>query len=202
MPSARVATLVVLLVVVVVVSLRLTVPLPAATPPALTSATSATSTPIGARPSVNWAGGDEPPVTILRAAERFMLGRSASLTAFWQHAGAWQQIDFTRPVSATGDVQVSAVPHDVPYGLTRRELQVATAVASGLANKSIAAFLHISPRTAGKHVERVLGKLDCRSRSQAASMCVQEGIIDLDLIVAEPMCSRLLNHDCPPAYVT
>jgi DNA-binding CsgD family transcriptional regulator len=151
---------------------------------------------------VQWSGGDEPPVTIVRAAERFMLGRSASLTALWHHDGLWQQIDFSRPSSAACGVQVSAVPHDIPYSLTRRELQVATAVASGLTNKTIAQFLRISPRTVGKHVERVLDKLDCDSRSHAASMCVQEGIIDLDLIVADPLCSRLLHHDVPLGYVT
>lgn len=162
----------------------------------------ASSWPISSARTVNWSGGGETPVTIQRAAERFMLGRSASLTALWHHAGAWQQILFSRPVSAMGDVRVSAVPYEVPYGLTRRELQVATAVASGLPNKSIATFLHISPRTVGKHIERVLGKLGCASRSQAASMCVQEGVIDLDLIVADPVCSRLLHHDRTPGYVT
>jgi DNA-binding CsgD family transcriptional regulator len=151
---------------------------------------------------VNWSGGDEPPVTIVRAAQRFMLGRSASLTALWHHAGVWQQIDFTRSPSASCGVHVSAAPHDVPYALTRRELQVATAVASGLTNKTIASFLRISPRTVGKHVERVLDKLDCDSRSHAASMCVQEGIIDLELIVAGPQCSRLLHHEGSPEYVT
>jgi DNA-binding CsgD family transcriptional regulator/GTPase SAR1 family protein len=53
--------------------------------------------------------------------------------------------------------------------LTAREREVAALVASGLSNKEIAAKLVISERTAEGHVERILGKLEFRSRSQIAS---------------------------------
>ncbi|MEK6227412.1 MAG: AAA family ATPase [Chloroflexota bacterium] len=53
--------------------------------------------------------------------------------------------------------------------LTAREREVAALVASGLSNKEIAEKLVISERTAEGHVERILGKLQFRSRSQIAS---------------------------------
>jgi DNA-binding CsgD family transcriptional regulator/tetratricopeptide (TPR) repeat protein len=53
--------------------------------------------------------------------------------------------------------------------LTAREREVAALVAAGLSNKEIAAKLVISERTAEGHVERILGKLGFRSRSQIAS---------------------------------
>ena len=39
-------------------------------------------------------------------------------------------------------------------------------VAEGLANKEIAARLHVSPRTVEKHVESLLRKTAARSRTQ------------------------------------
>jgi len=53
--------------------------------------------------------------------------------------------------------------------LTAREREVAALVAAGLSNKEIAEKLVISERTAEGHVERILGKLGFRSRSQIAS---------------------------------
>ncbi|MEV5540642.1 LuxR C-terminal-related transcriptional regulator [Saccharopolyspora shandongensis] len=53
--------------------------------------------------------------------------------------------------------------------LTRRELQVAEAVARGMSNKEIAANLVISQRTAEAHVEHILTKLDFGSRAQIAA---------------------------------
>jgi DNA-binding CsgD family transcriptional regulator len=54
-------------------------------------------------------------------------------------------------------------------GLTRREQQVAHLVAQGLSNKAIADKLVISQRTAEAHVEHVLIKLGCTSRTQIAA---------------------------------
>ena len=151
--------------------------------------------PTPLRRTVNWAGRDEPPMTIVRAAEQFMRGRSMSLSTLWHHGGTWKKIQFARSADEIVEVDVTAHPLAIPYHLTRRELEIATAVASGLSNRAIASYLRISPRTVGKHVERVLDKLDCSSRSQAAAMCVLEGIIDLDLIVDARAGSRLLGYD-------
>jgi DNA-binding NarL/FixJ family response regulator len=67
---------------------------------------------------------------------------------------------------------------DARSKLTVRELEVLRLVASGKANKEIAAELVISERTARAHVSNVLRKIGVRSRTQAALLAVHEGIID------------------------
>ncbi len=58
-------------------------------------------------------------------------------------------------------------------GLTRRETEIADLVACGMTNGQIAAALVISPRTAEGHVQRILGKLDLRSRAGVAAWVVE-----------------------------
>ncbi len=72
---------------------------------------------------------------------------------------------------------LAAVDHaaDV-HGLTRRELEVLTLLAAGDSNEAIARRLVISPRTAGKHVERVLQKLAAPTRAAAAVRAAREGL--------------------------
>ena len=53
--------------------------------------------------------------------------------------------------------------------LTRREQEVAALIAEGLTNRSIAARLVISQRTAQGHVENILSKLGFTSRTQVAA---------------------------------
>ncbi len=50
-------------------------------------------------------------------------------------------------------------------GVTAREADVLVLVAEGLANKEIAARLHVSPRTVEKHVESLMRKAGARSRT-------------------------------------
>jgi DNA-binding NarL/FixJ family response regulator len=61
--------------------------------------------------------------------------------------------------------------------LTPRERAVLTLVADGRSNREIATALSISERTARTHVSNVLGKLNLRSRTQAALVAMREGLI-------------------------
>jgi DNA-binding NarL/FixJ family response regulator len=54
------------------------------------------------------------------------------------------------------------------HGLTRRELEVLQLVAVGRTNREIARELYLSSRTVDMHVRNMLGKLNCRSRTEAA----------------------------------
>lgn len=54
-------------------------------------------------------------------------------------------------------------------GLSAREFEVARLVADGLANKAIAARLHLSVRTVEVHVRHALGKLGLENRTQLAT---------------------------------
>ena len=69
---------------------------------------------------------------------------------------------------------------DPTEDLTARELDVLRLVASGEANKAIAAALGISERTARTHVSNILRKLGLASRTQAALWAIGEGLVDVD----------------------
>jgi len=60
------------------------------------------------------------------------------------------------------------------FGVTDREADVLRLVAAGLANKEIAARLHVSPRTVEKHVESLLRKTAARSRTQLVAIAGPE----------------------------
>lgn len=60
--------------------------------------------------------------------------------------------------------------------LTPREREVLAALATGGTNKEIALALGITPGTVKTHVERLIGKLGVRDRTQAAILAVEFGI--------------------------
>jgi DNA-binding CsgD family transcriptional regulator len=62
-----------------------------------------------------------------------------------------------------------------PFGLTDRELDVLVLLPGGLTNAQIAAKLHISAKTAGHHVSKVLTKLDVGNRAAAAAAAERLG---------------------------
>jgi ATP/maltotriose-dependent transcriptional regulator MalT len=70
----------------------------------------------------------------------------------------------------------AAADHD-HAGLSRRELEVLRAVASGHTNREIAAELVLSTRTVDMHVRNILNKLRSRSRTEAASKAAELGLL-------------------------
>jgi PAS domain S-box-containing protein len=68
------------------------------------------------------------------------------------------------------------MPKEKRYDLTFREMTVLQLVASGQSDKEIAATLNISVGTTHVHVANVLGKMDARSRTEAAVRAVKEGL--------------------------
>ncbi len=74
-------------------------------------------------------------------------------------------------------LEVTAGP--APYGLTPRELDVLTLLAAGHGNAEIAALLGTGRATVATHVEHVLAKLDERTRTGAAAVAVDQGLLRL-----------------------
>lgn len=70
--------------------------------------------------------------------------------------------------------RVSRPGHD----LTARELDVLALLATGLANKAIAAELRLSVNTIRNHVQSILTKLGVHSKLEAVTVAVREGIVD------------------------
>ncbi|ADB52317.1 LuxR C-terminal-related transcriptional regulator [Conexibacter woesei] len=77
--------------------------------------------------------------------------------------------------------ELTAAPARNEFGLTRRELHVLTLLAGGSSNGEIAAQLGTAPRTIGAHVARLLEKLDQSSRSGAAAVAVERGLLWMPL---------------------
>jgi two-component system, NarL family, response regulator YdfI len=61
--------------------------------------------------------------------------------------------------------------------LTPREYEVLRLLALGLANKEIAARLHISEHTVKFHVASILGKLGATSRTEAVALGIRRGLV-------------------------
>lgn len=62
-------------------------------------------------------------------------------------------------------------------GLSDRELEVLQALAAGLANKEIAARLHVSPNTVKTHLANLFAKLGARRRTEAIRRARELGIV-------------------------
>jgi DNA-binding NarL/FixJ family response regulator len=67
-------------------------------------------------------------------------------------------------------------PRD-PAELTERECEVLRLVASGMTNREIAATLHLSPHTVGRHLQNVYAKLGVTTRAAATAHAYEHGIL-------------------------
>ncbi|WP_128984647.1 response regulator [Streptomyces roseicoloratus] len=77
----------------------------------------------------------------------------------------------SRPVRVPGGADPAVVER-----LTPREREVLSALGSGLSNAEIAVRLDMAEATVKTHVSKVLGKLELRSRVQAAVLAQELGI--------------------------
>jgi DNA-binding NarL/FixJ family response regulator len=83
------------------------------------------------------------------------------------------QLDAAIARSLTLSLRTDSTPE-----LTTRELEVLRLLGEGKPNKSIAAALGISERTARTHVSNILAKLGLSSRTQAALWAAREGLAE------------------------
>jgi DNA-binding CsgD family transcriptional regulator len=125
-------------------------------------------------------GYQHPPEEVALREPYFAMARSR-LEAAWQAAWAegramsmeqaiayaFSEEELTSPASKRQSA-------DEPPSLTRREKEVAALVAQGFTNGQIAKELYISERTVDHHVEKILKKLNLRSREQVASRLAQQ----------------------------
>ncbi len=89
--------------------------------------------------------------------------------------GCCHRVTFT---SCPGSLAlVTEEPAPWPFGLSLREIQVLNLIANGASNPEIAARLFISTRTASTHVEHILTKMRCSSRTRLAALTVAEGLL-------------------------
>ncbi|MFP5318001.1 MAG: HD domain-containing phosphohydrolase [Acidimicrobiia bacterium] len=65
-----------------------------------------------------------------------------------------------------------------PSGLTGREVDVLRLIARGRTNREVAAALHLSPKTVGRHIENLYGKTGVSSRAAAALFAMEHRLLD------------------------
>lgn len=87
----------------------------------------------------------------------------------------------TRRLHELGAVRIPRGPRRTtranPGFLTAREMDILALLADGLTNREIAERIFRSPRTVAHHVSAILAKLGVRSRQDAATAAVHQGII-------------------------
>lgn len=82
-------------------------------------------------------------------------------------------------VGGTGvDEPESAGNATLPPGLTDREREILTLLGQGLSNADIATSLFIAESTVKTHVSRILAKLGCTTRVQAAIAARRAGLVE------------------------
>lgn len=95
-----------------------------------------------------------------------------------------QLLDTIRAVHAgykriPAEVAAELAEHASEEDLSPRELDVLRLIASGNANKEIAARLSIGEDTVKSHVTNILGKLGANDRTHAVTIGLKRGIIEL-----------------------
>jgi DNA-binding NarL/FixJ family response regulator len=81
--------------------------------------------------------------------------------------------------SVPAEVAATLAEHMSDETLTPREIDVLRQVAGGNRNKDIADLLFISEETVKVHIKHVMEKLGARDRTQAITIAVRRGIIQL-----------------------
>lgn len=103
------------------------------------------------------------------------------LRLLWPDGQGWSRVELSRqqlPGSLTAQATLVRTRRaSLPYGLSRRELEVLTRATMGQTDQAIAEELFLSLRTVHSHMQHVLRKTGTASRSEAASLAIRAGLL-------------------------
>ncbi|GFG51819.1 hypothetical protein CQY20_07760 [Mycolicibacterium agri] len=132
------------------------------------------------------------PPEIVGYARAFFETTRDSLRFLWRSGDQWLAVHlirqphdpdcipgYPRPAGERVSLRVSEV--EMPRGITVREVDVLTLLALGLTNAGIAERLGTSARTVSTQIERLLIKLDQRTRGGLAALAVDSGLLRLPI---------------------
>jgi DNA-binding CsgD family transcriptional regulator len=88
----------------------------------------------------------------------------------FEQVGAASDLDQLRKL-------ISAAEPSYPNGLTGREVQVLSLVATGQTNREISSTLMISEHTVARHLQNIFGKLGVSSRTAATTFALEHSLI-------------------------
>jgi HD-GYP domain-containing protein (c-di-GMP phosphodiesterase class II) len=80
-------------------------------------------------------------------------------------------------LAAAGQRSRQPAYHELPAGLTQREVEVLRLIARGSSNKQAAAELGLSPKTVGHHVQHVYSKIGVSTRAGAAVFAMEHDLL-------------------------
>ncbi len=134
---------------------------------------------------IDLPGRDRPQIVedggFLRLLAEFGESDGQRLRLLWPAGPDWYRVEVSRHHIAGGVTAqaslVRAQPTSLPYGLSRRELDVLTRATMGQTNHAIACELFLSPRTVHSHIEHVLRKTGTSSRAEAAALAMRDGLL-------------------------
>lgn len=86
--------------------------------------------------------------------------------------------DSVRAILAAAGREEPRVQEPWPVGLTDREVEVLQLAVQGLSNRDIASTLVVSPKTVGRHIERIYEKTGVSTRVGATLFALQHGLLD------------------------
>jgi DNA-binding NarL/FixJ family response regulator len=119
--------------------------------------------------------GDEPVHLSFRAGASGYLPKSVSADVLFQCLDAVQ----AGGRFLTAEMAQHLAARAASSAPTPREMEVLTGVAKGLPNKRIGRDLGIEEGTVKAHLKSILRKLDAASRTEAASIAIRRGLVEL-----------------------
>jgi DNA-binding CsgD family transcriptional regulator len=106
--------------------------------------------------------------------EALAQGRAMSMEEAIEYALSKEESPTATPSSTSEQPSARAAEH--PAGLTSREVEVLSLVATGMTNNEVAERLFVSPRTVHRHLNSVYHNLGVRSRTAATRFAIEHGL--------------------------